>query len=154
MEGDVHVSYKIDFFMFANRFCVYRNQAYITARVYPSCAHNVQAFKEERFYPGYVWITPGWYQQGWWKADEVYLRSLNCTTSDIEQQLNRSLVLLAHPNYTVRKALGQVHGTVTVCACKIILNLSYVNERFTHSVTTLTCSDHVDYRGCDRFHNK
>jgi hypothetical protein len=26
---------------------------------------------------------------------------LNCTTSDIEQQLDRSLVLLAHPN-TVR----------------------------------------------------
>ena len=83
---------------------------YITARVYPSCDHTVQAFKEERFYPGYVWITPGWYQQGWWKADEVYLRSLNCTISDIEQQLNRSLVLLAHPNM-VRNALGQVCGT-------------------------------------------
>ena len=66
-----------------------------------SCDHVIQAFKEERFYPGYVWITPGWYQQGWWKADEDYLRGLNCTTSDIEQQLNRSLVLLAHPN-TVR----------------------------------------------------
>ena len=69
------------------------------------CDHVIQAFKEERFYPGYVWITPGWYQQGWWKADEDYLRSLNCTTSDIEQQLNRSLVLLAHPN-TVRNIMS------------------------------------------------
>ena len=57
-----------------------------------------QAFLEGRFYPGYVWITPGWYQQGWWKADEDYLHSLNCTTSDIEQHLDRALVLLAHPN--------------------------------------------------------
>ena len=58
----------------------------------------IQAFKEERSYPGYVWITPGWYQQGWWKADKDYLHSLNCKSSEIEKQLERSLVLLAHPN--------------------------------------------------------
>ena len=64
---------------------------------------SLQAFQdvEERSYPGYVWITPGWYQPEWWKSDEEYLRTLNCSSSDIEQQLNRSLSLLVHPN-TVR----------------------------------------------------
>ena len=70
------------------------------------CDHIIQAFKEERSYPGYVWITPGWYQQGWWKADEDYLRSLNCTSTGIEQQLSRSLVLLAHPS-TVRNTSSE-----------------------------------------------
>ena len=57
-----------------------------------------RAIEEGRMYPKYIWLTPGWYQGGWWSDDEAYLLSLNCSLTSLQQQLNRSLALLAHPN--------------------------------------------------------
>lgn len=88
-------------------------QMYINIIVTSLWLDCVQAFREQRFNPAYVWISPGWYQQGWWKADESYLDSLNCTISDIEQQLNRSLVLLAHPN-----SVSIIMGSVVIFAAQ------------------------------------
>jgi hypothetical protein len=58
----------------------------------------MQAIEEGRLYPEYIWLTPGWYQGGWWRDDEAYLLTLNCSLSSLQQQLERSLTLLAHPN--------------------------------------------------------
>ena len=57
-----------------------------------------QAIEDGRQYPEYIWLTPGWYQGGWWRDDEDYLLSLNCSLTSLQQQLDRSLALLAHPN--------------------------------------------------------
>ena len=61
----------------------------------------MQAIEEGRQYPEYIWLTPGWYQGGWWRDNEAYLLSLNCSLTSLRQQLERSLTLLPHPN-TVR----------------------------------------------------
>ena len=63
---------------------------------------DMQAIEEGRMYPEYIWLSPGWYQGGWWRDDEAYLLSLNCSLTSLQQQLDRSLALLPHPN-NVRK---------------------------------------------------
>ena len=51
-----------------------------------------------RFYPNYLWIIPGWYSENWWKDFPLdYLTSLNCTLTEVEQVLHRSLTLLPVP---------------------------------------------------------
>ena len=67
-------------------------------QIVQSSLSNMQAIEEGRQYPEYIWLTPGWYQGGWWREDEAYLLNLNCSLTSLEQQLERSLALLPHPN--------------------------------------------------------
>ena len=41
--------------------------------------------------PRYVWITPGWYQDNWWKANPS---DRNCTSEMMEQVINSSLAVI------------------------------------------------------------
>ena len=65
-----------------------------------------QAIHDSNYYPSYVWITFGWYGKEWWKDEEEYLRSINCSSSDVVTALNRSLALQPHP-FTVRNSTGK-----------------------------------------------
>jgi len=37
-------------------------------------------------HPHFVWMSYGWYTEGWWKANDV-----DCTHSEIERAVDRSL---------------------------------------------------------------
>ena len=49
------------------------------------------------YHPGYVWITPGWYGDGWWRSDEAPGGSINCTDREMQRVLDRSLAVLQYP---------------------------------------------------------
>ena len=53
----------------------------------------IQAYHRNMISPRYVWITPGWYQNYWWKS---YFGSVNknCTREILELTVNGSLSLL------------------------------------------------------------
>ena len=53
----------------------------------------IQAYHRNMISPHYVWITPGWYQNYWWKS---YFGSANknCTREIMELAVNGSLSLL------------------------------------------------------------
>ena len=44
----------------------------------------------EHHYPGYVWITFGWYQENWWSADVTDNSSLHCSDEDLEPFLRNT----------------------------------------------------------------
>ena len=65
-----------------------------------------QAFHMEMYHPGYVWITPGWYGEGWWMVGGE--ESLNCTLQQLETVLNRSLTVTVEAQNS-----GSISGKVS-----------------------------------------
>eukprot|EP00731_Ephydatia_muelleri_P021180 Em0013g907a len=51
-----------------------------------------EAYHQNKVYPLYVFITLGWYPDGWWDSSTV-----NCTRHQIEIALNRSLAITLDP---------------------------------------------------------
>ena len=50
-----------------------------------------QAYKKKMFYPGYVWITYGWYyDKHWWKTSK-------CTVEEIGAVLKGAVALSHYP---------------------------------------------------------
>lgn len=39
----------------------------------------------EYHYPGYVWITPGWYRDNWWREEVARDSEIPCSDQDLEQ---------------------------------------------------------------------
>ena len=61
--------------------------------------HFSKAYQYFRHYPNYLWIVPGWYSDNWWREFPDYLTTLNCTLTQVEQVLNRSLTFLPVPGH-------------------------------------------------------
>lgn len=38
----------------------------------------------EYHYPGYVWITPGWYKDNWWREEVAEDPTIPCSNQDLE----------------------------------------------------------------------
>ena len=55
------------------------------------------------YYPNYLWIVPGWYSENWWMEFSDYFTTLNCTSREVEQVLNRSLTFTPIPGYSKSK---------------------------------------------------
>ena len=51
-----------------------------------------KAYHQNKVYPLYVFITLGWYTDGWWDSSTV-----NCTRHQMEIALNRSLAMTLDP---------------------------------------------------------
>ncbi|KAL5470784.1 hypothetical protein EMCRGX_G028803 [Ephydatia muelleri] len=51
-----------------------------------------EAYHQNKVYPLYVFITLGWYTDGWWDSSTV-----NCTSHQMEIALNRSLAMTLDP---------------------------------------------------------
>jgi len=72
---------------------------------------TLQAFNMGLYHPEYVWITPGWYGEGWWKVKGVEGtgggRSLGCTQQQLEMVLNRSLAMTMEAQRS-NSTVGQV----------------------------------------------
>ena len=48
----------------------------------------------ELYYPAYVWIVFGWYEEGWWLQDIANdNNTLNCTDEVLEDFLKRTLII-------------------------------------------------------------
>ncbi len=47
--------------------------------------------KPEHHYPGYVWITPGWYRDYWWREDVAEDSEIPCSDLDLEQFILNTL---------------------------------------------------------------
>ena len=45
----------------------------------------------EHHYPGYIWITLGWYQDDWWRGGVASDDSIRCTSEDLEPFIRRTL---------------------------------------------------------------
>lgn len=45
-------------------------------------------------YEKYVWITLGWYTEGWWRVEREQDPTLNCTDADVEQFLPNTVAIL------------------------------------------------------------
>lgn len=94
--------------------------------VYPLLS---QAFHMEMYHPGYVWITPGWYGEGWWMVGGE--ESLNCTLQQLEAVLNRSVTVTVEAQNS-SSISGQVSGVVdylhamyvAICGIQIVPSLS------------------------------
>ena len=63
----------------------------------------LQAYKDQRYYPNYAWITFNSFPNQWWEEYDEYLQQINCTQPDIvvNTVLNRALVLLPYPEVRV-----------------------------------------------------
>ena len=59
-------------------------------------------------YPNYLWIVPGWYSDNWWREFPDYLTTLNCTLTQVEQVLNRSLTFLPVPGNINSTTAGDI----------------------------------------------
>lgn len=83
----------------------------------------------EMYHPGYVWITPGWYGEGWWMVGGE--ESLNCTLQQLETVLNRSVTVTVEAQNS-SSISGQVSGVVdylhamhaAICGVQIVPSLS------------------------------
>lgn len=47
--------------------------------------------KPEYHYPGYVWITPGWYRDNWWREEVAEDSEIPCSDLDLEQFILNTL---------------------------------------------------------------
>ena len=67
-----------------------------------------KAYQYLRHYPNYLWIVPGWYSDNWWREFPDYLTTLNCTLTQVEQVLNRSLTFLPVPGNINSTTAGDI----------------------------------------------
>ena len=67
-----------------------------------------KAYQSRRYYPNYLWIVPGWYSDNWWREFPDYLTTLNCTLTQVEQVLNRSLTFLPVPGHLNSTTAGVI----------------------------------------------
>ena len=47
--------------------------------------------RPEFHYPGYVWITPAWYRDNWWKEEVAKDSEIPCSNQDLEQFILNTL---------------------------------------------------------------
>lgn len=47
--------------------------------------------KPEYYYPGYVWIIPGWYRDNWWREEVAEDSETPCSNLDLEQFILNTL---------------------------------------------------------------
>ncbi|CAI8012827.1 Gamma-aminobutyric acid type B receptor subunit 2 [Geodia barretti] len=73
-------------------------------------------------YPGYAWITYGWYGERWWEEGEE--DSVSCTAQQLAVYLERSLAVSHYPTWTV----GEGSGTVTDQPTCLKSGLELTNE--------------------------
>jgi len=52
----------------------------------------LQAQRQNMTYPGYVWITQGWYSDQWWMEEGT-----NCTRKEMESFLNGTIAISHFP---------------------------------------------------------
>ena len=53
-----------------------------------------KAYRKGMIYPGYVWITYGWYNdRHWWRTENSYRTFDNCSNDEIAQVLSGSIAV-------------------------------------------------------------
>ena len=52
----------------------------------------LQAKRQNLTYPGYVWITQGWYSDQWWMEEDT-----NCTREEMKSFLNGTIAISHFP---------------------------------------------------------
>ena len=75
---------------------------------------HLQAFYKGYFAPKYIYVTPGWYNNGWWRHN---YGNASCTTEMMLKMLNNSLIYIPNGHFIVEdKQWQSISGLVSVCA--------------------------------------
>lgn len=69
----------------------------------------MQAHKQNLRYPGYVWITHGWYSEQWWMEGGV-----NCTGDELQSFLEGAIAISHFPTASNENEATDI-GIVSVC---------------------------------------
>ena len=65
-----------------------RNDCFLSP---PQAAYNQRTSPNpEHHYPGYVWITLGWYQDDWWREGVASNDTIQCSDADLEPFIRRT----------------------------------------------------------------
>ena len=77
----------------------------------------MQAQRQNLRYPGYVWITQGWYSDQWWTEGDV-----NCTGEDLEFFVEGAIAISHFPTASNETEATDIE-IVSVCldTCSIII---------------------------------
>ena len=68
----------------------------------------LQAQRQNMTYPGYVWITQGWYSDQWWTEEDT-----NCTRKEMNSFLNGTIAISHFPTASNENDTTDT-GTVSV----------------------------------------
>ena len=86
-------------------------------------AHNQKTNPNpEHHYPGYIWITFGWYQENWWRESGADSSSLPCSDEDLEPFLRNTFSIQLGNNSVDRTAATDVKLVSQLCSS---INLYY-----------------------------
>eukprot|EP00731_Ephydatia_muelleri_P021210 Em0013g937a len=91
-----------------------------------------EAYHQNKVYPLYVFITLGWYTDGWWDSSTV-----NCTRHQMEIALNRSLAMTLDP---------QIKDTNMTTSSRLSFN--QYRKLYLEGVSRLNLSDVYDGEPC------
>ncbi|KAL5470770.1 hypothetical protein EMCRGX_G028785 [Ephydatia muelleri] len=91
-----------------------------------------EAYHQNKVYPLYVFITLGWYTDGWWDSSTV-----NCTRHQMEIALNRSLAITLDP---------QIEDTNMTTSSGLSFN--QYRKLYLEGVSRLNLSDAYDGEPC------
>ena len=78
---------------------------------------TMQAQRQNLRYPGYVWITQGWYSDQWWTEGDV-----NCTGEDLEFFVEGAIAISHFPTASNETEATDIE-IVSLCldTCSIII---------------------------------
>ena len=79
----------------------------------------MQAQRQNLRYPGYVWITQGWFSDQWWIEGDV-----NCTREDLESFLEGAIAISHFPKAS-NKSEATAIGIVSVCLRAVFMQYCY-----------------------------
>ena len=65
--------------------------------------------RPEFHFPGYVWITPAWYGDNWWKEDIAKDFEIPCSDQDLEQFILNTLAIQISNGTTDPSSLTDVN---------------------------------------------
>ena len=68
-------------------------------------------------YRSYVWITLGWYHQLWWRVEVAQDDQVNCTDTELDMLLERTIAVQHFPTAENRTASTDVSlvGVMSTC---------------------------------------
>ena len=90
-------------------------------------SHPQASKREELHYPRHLFLTYGWYVQGWWKVEDQ-----NCTAQQRESVLNMSLSLLQF-DFLEDRNLTTDTGIVSSSSCLLALHSPYCTQNMMQS---------------------
>ena len=93
----------------------------------------LQAKRQNLTYPGYVWITQGWYSDQWWMEEDT-----NCTREEMKSFLERAIAISHFPTASSENDITD-SGIVSISCMHITYMYVYHSMlSFTQSSTILS----------------